>query len=181
MWRPSVSRSDQTERLTWAALCSSPLLTCSAPWWTRQRRSLCWSVWRWRRIKHWGKHLTADARPVPALTSSWVCPRVSRFRQVSGTSFISTSATTRSSFTLFPPTPATYTHFLSLIIDACLLLIFTVSVSRFMFVLKCRNGKKIKWVEVLNLHKVIKTYVLLYVYFKYMYLAVISFYLFYLE
>jgi hypothetical protein len=33
-------------------------------------------------------------------TSSWVCPRVSKFLHVSGTSLISTSATTRSSLLL---------------------------------------------------------------------------------
>lgn len=94
----------EVREVTLGALCPSPLLSCNDLWLKQQHRSLYWSADKPCEVETCQLHEASDELhsvrydcPCCLLTSSCVCPRVSRFRQVIGTSLISTSATTRSS------------------------------------------------------------------------------------
>lgn len=99
----SVSKSERWERLPWQ--CFSLLLCChvSPPGWHCSAAHFTYLHVTSKNTsennphtKSWSSFCETHSSTL-LLTSSCVCPRVRRFRQVIGTSLISTSATTRSS------------------------------------------------------------------------------------
>lgn len=96
-----LAAENNTSTVTLEDLFLSPPLSCSALWWKQLHHWLYWSTGESNEdninIINWTWIRTEQHKSTLLQTSSCVWPRVRRFRQVIGTSLISTSATTRSS------------------------------------------------------------------------------------